>query len=58
MADGEAKKKDEILIEIDQKMINQKNPLQIVIEVMRSEMIEESKGTSNVTKRATSKETV
>ncbi len=51
LADGEVKEKDEILTGIDQKMVNQKDPSQMVIEVMLLEMIEVNKDTLDVTKR-------
>ncbi len=57
MADGEAKGKNKILIEIDQKMVNQKDPSQMVIEVIPPEMIEVNKGALDAAKRGTSKET-
>ena len=57
MADEGVKGKDEILIEIDQRMVNQKDPLQMIIEVMPSEMIEVNKDVSDVIKKDTSKET-
>ena len=56
MADGEAKEGDETPIGIDQWMINQKNPSQMVAEVMLSEMTEGNKDVSDVDKRGTSKE--
>jgi len=57
LADGEAKGKDEIPIGIDQKMANQKDPSQIVIEVMPPEMTEGNKDVSGADKRGISKET-
>ena len=57
MADGEVKGEDEILIGIDQRMANRKDPLQKEIEVMSLGMIEGSKDASDVDKRGTSKET-
>ncbi len=51
MADGEAKGEDETLIGIDQKMANQKDPSQIVTEVMQSEMIEGNKDVLDADKR-------
>ena len=57
MADGEAKGEGEILIEIDQRMANQKDLLQMVIEVMPPETIERNKDVSDADKRGTSKET-
>ena len=56
MADEEAKGKDEILTGIDQRMINQKDPLQMGIGVILPGMIEENKGVLDVTKRDTLKE--
>ncbi len=58
MADGGAKGEDEIPIGIDQKMANQKDPSQMVAEVMLSKMIERNKDTSDVNKRSISKRTV
>ena len=58
MADGEDKEKGKILIRIDQRMINQKDLSQIVIEVMSSEMIKENKGALDVVKKNTLKEIV
>ena len=57
MADGEAKGEDEILIGTDQKMVNRKDLLQMVAEVMPPEMIEGNKDVSDADKRDTSKET-
>ena len=57
MKDGRAKGEDETLIEIDQRMANQKDPLQMIIEVMLSEMIEGNKDASDTDKRGTSKGT-
>ena len=57
MADGGAKGKDETLIGIDQRMANQKDPSQMVAEVMPPEMIEGNKDVSDVDKRGTLKET-
>ena len=51
MADGEAKGEDEILIGIDQKMANQKDPSQMVTEVISSEMTKENKDASDANKR-------
>ncbi len=56
MADGEIKGKDETLTGIDQKMVNQKDLSQIVIEIMLSEMIEVNKDALDMTKRDTLKE--
>ena len=58
MADGEAKGEDKILIGIDQRMVNQKDPLQMIAGVMPSGMTEVNKGVSDVDKRDTSKGTV
>jgi len=58
LADRKAKGKVETLIEIDQKMVNQKDLSQMEIEVTSSEMIKENRGVLDVTKRVTSKETV
>ena len=58
MADGEVKERDETLIGINQRMANQKDPLQMVTEVMLPEMIEVNKDASDMAKRDTSKETV
>ena len=58
MANGEVKGKDETPTGINQRMVNQKDPSQMVIEVMQSEMIEENKDASDVVKRNTLKETV
>ncbi len=57
MADGEVKGKDEILIEIDQRMVNQKDSSQMVIEVILSEMTERNKDASDADKRGISKRT-
>ena len=57
MADREAKEEDAILIRTDQKMANQKDPLQMVTEIMPSEMIEGNKDISDADKRGTSKGT-
>ena len=58
MADGGVKRKDETLIGIDQRMVNQKDPSQMEIEVMPPEIIKENKGILDVAKRDTSKETI
>jgi len=58
LADGKAKGKDETLIRIDQRIVNQKDPLQMIIEVISPEMIEVNKGISDTAKRDISKETV
>ena len=58
MADRRAKGKDAILIGIDQRMANQKDPSQIVTEVMPSETIERNKDVSDADKRGTLKGTV
>ncbi len=52
MANEGAKGKDETLIGIDQRMVNQKDPSQMVIEVMLPETIEGNKDVSNADKRA------
>ena len=57
MADGEAKREDEILIGIDQKMANQKDPSQTITEVMPPEMTEGNKDASDAGKRGISKGT-
>ena len=57
MADGEAKGEDEIPIGIDQKRANQKDPSQMVIEVILPEMIERNKDVLDVDKRGISKGT-
>ena len=57
MADGGVKGEDEILIRIDQKMVNQKDPLQMVTEVMLPEMTEGNKDASDADKRGISKGT-
>jgi len=57
LADGEAKGEDEILIGIDQKMANQKDPLQMVTEVIPPEMTERNKDVSDAGKRGISKGT-
>ena len=58
MAGGRAKEEDEIPIGIDQRMANQKDPSQMVIEVMPSETIEGNKDVSDANKRDISKGTV
>ncbi len=55
MAGGRAKEEDEIPIGIDQRMANQKDPSQMVIEVMPSETIEGNKDVLDADKRGTSK---
>ncbi len=57
MTNRRAKGKDEILIEIDQRIANQKDPTQMATEVMPPEMIEGNKDVSDVDKRGTLKET-
>ncbi len=57
MADEKAKGRDEILTEINQRMVNQRDLSQIEIGVMLSGMIEGNKDASDVIKRCTSKET-
>ena len=51
MADGGVKGEGEILIGIDQRMASQKDPLQMVTEVMLPETIEGNKDVSDVDKR-------
>ena len=58
MADRGVKGEDEILIGIDQRIANQKDPSQMVTEVMPSEMIEENKDALDAAKRIISKKTV
>ncbi len=58
MADGEARKRAEILIGIDQRMVNQKEPSLKTKEAIPSKMIEKSKDAFNVIKRVTLKGTV
>ncbi len=58
MAGGEVKEKDETLIGIDQRMINQKDPSQMEIEIMWAEMIKVNRDVSDVVKRGISKGTV
>ena len=53
MADGGAKGEGETPIRIDQRMANQKDPSQMVSEVMPSEMIERNKDVSDADKRYT-----
>ena len=55
MENGGVKGKDEILIRIDQRMVNQKDPSQMVTEVMLAEMIEGNRNASDVNKRALQK---
>ncbi len=57
MVDGEAKGEEETLIRIDQRIVNQKDPLQMGTEVTSLEMIEENRDVSDVDKRDTSKRT-
>ena len=57
MADGEVKGEDEILIGIDQRMVNRKDPLQMVTEVMPLGMTEENKDVLDADKRGTLKGT-
>ena len=57
MADGGVKGEDEILIRIDQKMVNQKDPLQMVAEVMPPGTTEVNKDVLDADKRGTSKGT-
>ena len=58
MADGGVKEEDEIPIGIDQRIANQKDPSQMVAEVMPPEMTEGNKDVSDADKRNTSKGTV
>jgi len=58
LADGGVKGKDETPIGIDQRMANQKDPLQMVTEVMLPEMTEGNKDASDADKRGTSKGTI
>jgi len=57
LTDGEAKKKDETLTGIDQRMVNQRGLSQMEIEVMQAEIIGTNKDASDVAKRGISKET-
>ena len=57
MTDGEVKRENEILIGTDQRMVNQKDPLQMVTGAMLSEIIEGNKDVSDADKRGISKET-
>ncbi len=57
MADGGVKGEDEIPIRIDQRMTSQKDPSQMVAEVMPPETIEVNKDVSDADKRGTSKGT-
>ena len=56
MADEEAKGKDEILTGIDQRMVNQKDFLQMATEVMSLETIGKNKDISDAAKRGILKE--
>jgi len=58
LADEGVKGEDEILIGIDQRMANQKDPSQMVAEVMPPEMTEGNKDVSDADKRSISKGTV
>ncbi len=58
MANGGVKGEDKIPIEIDQRITNQKDPSQMVAEVMPSETIERNKDVSDANKRDISKGTV
>ncbi len=58
LANEGAKKENETLIGIDQRIANQKDPSQMVAEVMPSETIEGNKDVSDADKRNTSKGTV
>ena len=57
LVDGEVKEKDGTLIGIGRKMVNLKDPLQMVIEVTLLETTEENKDASDVDKRGTLKGT-
>ncbi len=57
MADREAKGEDEILIRINQRMANQKDPSQMVTEVIPPGTIEVNKDVLDVDKKGTSKGT-
>ena len=57
MADGGVKGEGKTQIRIDQRMANQKDPSQMVTEVMPPEMIEGNKDVSDVNKKGTSKGT-
>ncbi len=57
MTDGEAKGEDETLIGIDQRMVNQKDSLQMETEVMPLGTTEVNKDVSDADKRGTSKGT-
>ena len=57
MADKEAKEEGETPIGIDQRMVNQKDPSQMIIEVILPEMIEVNRDISDATKRVISKGT-
>jgi len=57
LADGRAKGKGEILIRTDQRIANQKDPSQMVTEVIQLKTIEGSKDVSDADKRSTSKGT-
>ena len=55
MADGGVKGEGETPTGIDQRMANQKDPSQMVIEIMSPETIEENKDVSDADKRDISK---
>ncbi len=57
LVDGEVKEKDGTLIGIGRKMVNLKDPLQMVIEATPQETIEVNKDASDVDKRGTLKGT-
>jgi len=57
LTDGEAKGEDETLIGIDQRMVNQKDSLQMETEVMPLGTTEVNKDVSDADKRGTSKGT-
>ncbi len=58
MVDKKIKGKDEILIEIDQRIVNQKDLSLRIKEAMLLEIIKESKDASDIDKKATLRETV
>jgi len=58
LVDKKIKGKDEILIEIDQRIVNQKDLSLRIKEAMLLEIIKESKDASDIDKKATLRETV
>ena len=58
MVDEEVKEEGEILIGIDQRTVNQKDPSQMAIEAIPPEMTEGNKDASDADKRGTSKGTI